>query len=146
MKYSSHAYSIIKSGTQIFSVGNQDLSCISILHPSLHRSRILLLATLLVHPTFFSCCFPCIPSIISWRLCILFMSDLFMLFDFFAVQEIRSILHRNHISVASSFFCNCFEIALASHPYIIMGSILHSRAPLFVLMEMFLFVSIYFIF
>ena len=30
-------------------------------------------------------------------------------FDFFAVHEIRSTLHMNHISVASSFFCSCFE-------------------------------------
>ena len=29
-------------------------------------------------------------------------------FDFFAVHEIRSILRRNHIFVASSFFCTCF--------------------------------------
>ena len=29
---------------------------------------------------------------------------------FFAVNEIRSILRRNHISLASSFFCSCFKI------------------------------------
>ena len=45
---------------------------------------------------------------------------------FFAVLEIRSILSRNHISVVLCFFCNCFEIVQALHPYTRMGSIQHS--------------------
>jgi len=35
---------------------------------------------------------------------------------FFSVHEIFSILLKNHISVACSFFCTVFEIVHASHP------------------------------
>ena len=69
------------------------------------------------------------PKTVAWRLRILFKSDLVsascntIWFDFSAVHEIHSILCRNHISVVSSFFCNCFKIVQASHPYIKMGSI-----------------------
>ena len=76
------------------------------------------------------------PLLITWtkkvarRLRILFISDLVVLasrntvsFDFFEVDKIRSIHLKNHISVASSFFCTCFEIVEASHPYIRTGSI-----------------------
>ena len=68
----------------------------------------------------------------AWCLCYLCKSYLIVLshrntniisFDFFAVQEIRSIFRMNHISVASSFFCNCFEIVQASHPFFRMDSI-----------------------
>ena len=60
---------------------------------------------------------------LPWCLGILFTSDLVVslsaspnpvLFDFFAVHEIHSILCMNHISVADSFFCSCFEIVQAS--------------------------------
>ena len=70
------------------------------------------------------------PKQVAWYLHILSMSDLVVsasqntvLFDFFAVHEIRSTLHRDHISVASSFFCTCFEMTQASHKYIRIGSI-----------------------
>ena len=70
------------------------------------------------------------PKKLAWHLLILFMSDLVVsascntvLFDFFAVHEIHSILQRNQMSVASSFFCTCFEIVQALHPYVRMGSI-----------------------
>ena len=43
--------------------------------------------------------------------------------NFFAVHEIRSILHRNHISVASSFFSSCLEIVQALQSYTRIGSI-----------------------
>ena len=62
------------------------------------------------------------PKKVVWLLCFLFMSDFIMsdsrntiLFDFFAVLEICSILRRNHISIASSFFCNCFKTVQALH-------------------------------
>ena len=61
-----------------------------------------------------------------------FMSDLVVSasqnavsFDFF-VREIHSIFHRNHISLASCFYCSCFEIVQASHLYTKMCSIQHS--------------------
>ena len=39
-------------------------------------------------------------------------------FDFFTVHETCSSIQRNHISVASNFFCTCFETVQVSHPYI----------------------------
>ena len=60
---------------------------------------------------------------VEWCLSVLSMSDLVVsaprstYFDFFAVHQIRNILGRNHISVASSFFCSCLEIVQALHPY-----------------------------
>ena len=53
-------------------------------------------------------------------------------FDFFAVHEICSILLKNHIHVASDFFCSYFQIVHALHPYIWVGSIYHSWNFLFV--------------
>ena len=67
---------------------------------------------------------------VALHLCILYMSDLLVSasrnsvsFDFFAINEICSILCKNHISVVSSSSCNCFEIVQALHPYIGRGSI-----------------------
>ena len=124
-------------------------------YPSSFPVQLLLLVlqtTHLVHPIY-SCCFPSIMPVVtrcssfcflfSWpkkfalHVHILFMGDFVVsafcntiLYDFFAVHEIHSILHRNRISVGSSFFCNCFEIIQAFYPFIRMGSILRSRARL----------------
>ena len=112
------------------------------------------LPTLVVHITSFHAVFPSIIQVdtrcssfslltFTWlktvvqRLRILFISNLVVSasrntvsFDFFLVHEIHSILRRNHNSVSSNFFCNCFEIIEASYPYIRMGSLMHSRALL----------------
>ena len=69
------------------------------------------------------------PKKVAWCYHILFMGDLVwtsritVSFDFYAVFEILSILHGKHISVASNFVFNCFEIVQASHPYIRISSI-----------------------
>ena len=65
-------------------------------------------------------------------------------FDVFAVHEIRSNFHGNHIFVASSFFHSCFEIVQALYLHTSMGSIQLSRAPLLVWMEMYLFFNTHF--
>ena len=134
----------------------------------LQVSLVLHLATVLVHPRSFlsspffvafpfdhSSCHKMFHFLSSYgmlkkgclHLWILFMRDLVVsasqnavLFDFFAVHEICSILHRNHISVGSSFICGCFEIVQVSHSYIRMGSIWHFRTLLLVCMDVFLFV------
>ena len=63
---------------------------------------------------------------------VLFISDLVVsashntkniLFDLFAIHKIRNILGKNHISVASCFFCNCFNIFQNLHPHIRMDKI-----------------------
>ena len=80
----------------------------------------------LVHPTSFW------RKKVAWHLHILFMSDLVLsasrytvLFDFF---EIFSILHRNHISVAFTFLCNCFEMVQALPPYFGMVSTMSNNS------------------
>ena len=136
--------SIIQSGALLFRAGNHDSS---------HILSFVTFSGYIIHHIFpllrFSSNIPDVrkcssffllntwPKKFVWCEHILFMTHLAMsvsgntvLFDFFAVSEIGSILCRNHISVASSFDRSCFEIVQASHPYIIMGSIQLSRALL----------------
>ena len=40
-----------------------------------------------------------------------------VLIDFFAIHEIQSILPRNHMSIAASFFCICIEIVQTFFSY-----------------------------
>ena len=39
-------------------------------------------------------------------------------FDFSDIREVCSVLHRKHISIASRFFCSCFQIVQIFHPYV----------------------------
>ena len=106
--------SINQSGAMFFSVGDDDLPCISIpcCFQCFCHSIFLLRATLLVHPTSFHSCFPLLlyPSIIpvvtrcssfsllitwpkkvAWHLLNLFMSDLVVsaLFRLISLQSMR---------------------------------------------------------
>ena len=104
-----------------------------------HLSLVLLLLTLLVHPTSFLVVFPsCVflqsfqlsqdvlvslfssggQKKVAWRILILFINDLVVSatrntvsFDFSAFHEIRSILRRNHISAASRFFVTVLKLS-----------------------------------
>ena len=87
------------------------------------------------------------PKKVAWRLHIFCMSNLVVSAfrntvqqHFFAVHKILCIHQRNHIFVASSFFCTCFEIVQALHPYIRTGSI-YMAFQLFLSELMWLFVS-----
>ena len=82
---------------------------------------------------------------------VLFLSDLIVLLSMrlstasyavFAVHVTWRILLKNHISVTSIFFCSCFQIVQALHPYISRGSTLLSAALLLMWMKMHKFVII----
>ena len=86
---------------------------------------------------------------VAWRFHILFISNFIVSascntisFDFYAFHQICIILHKKNILVASSFFCGCFAIVQASHPFIRMGSIKHSMALFLVWIEMYRLVSL----
>ena len=119
--------SINQSGALLFNVGDHDLPRFATLVAFRAAITLLTLSLFVRSSNIYSHCFPLLRFL---SIIYNFMSDLVMSAfrntvssDVFAVQEILSILRRNHISVASTFYCTCFEIVQASHPYIRMGSI-----------------------